>query len=434
VTTRIQDIIVRVRDALGDPNATRWTDARLVRLIDKAQKIIARDSELLRSKEGQPIRKGVADYSIPDDAYKPNRFTILGQKVTPISHEEMDDLSDRGLIQSTYVETTEGSRSSWEEHEGNLPDHLVYDKLNPGKFKLYPIPETAFSSVSMSIVDTSNVPALAETFDNDWSGLLVYVTNYEFSSAFGITVEERGYQWKLNCKLASTANVTVATGLEAGDSIDGVVLSEGDRVLLKDQTTESENGIYVAVALGAGAASRATDCDTDSEMFFATASITHGDTNINTHWACTNDPAPEVGVDDLTFEQIDDWDGYEDGDYTTYYDLIGDLDEMQSNKYGLCVLIEDASEQIMVYYIKKPTTLTAVTDSLEIDIVWDTAIERFVIGSALRDNKDTQDRQVGNEELMIYESELSKAKKDAKDNFTATKTQYTTPYNGGFSR
>ncbi len=44
-------------------------------------------------------------------------------------------------------------------------------------------------------------------------------------------------------RAASTANVTLA-GLDAGQTLDGVTLAEGDRVLLKNQTTATENGVY----------------------------------------------------------------------------------------------------------------------------------------------------------------------------------------------
>lgn len=63
---------------------------------------------------------------------------------------------------------------------------------------------------------------------------------------------------------ASTANVAIATALENGDTLDGVTLATGMRVLLKDQSAGAENGIYVVPA--SGAASRATDADSSAEV------------------------------------------------------------------------------------------------------------------------------------------------------------------------
>jgi hypothetical protein len=68
-----------------------------------------------------------------------------------------------------------------------------------------------------------------------------------------------GLAWKQPVRVASTANVAIASGLEAGDTVDGITLVAGDRVLLKNQTAPEENGIYVAVA--SGAASRSSDMD-----------------------------------------------------------------------------------------------------------------------------------------------------------------------------
>jgi hypothetical protein len=74
----------------------------------------------------------------------------------------------------------------------------------------------------------------------------------------------QGLKPKQAVRAASTANVAIATGLENGDTLDGVTLATGDRVLLKDQTLPEENGIYVVVA--SGAASRSTDFDSLSPI------------------------------------------------------------------------------------------------------------------------------------------------------------------------
>jgi hypothetical protein len=55
----------------------------------------------------------------------------------------------------------------------------------------------------------------------------------------------RDFPWKVTARCAITTNVTIATALNAGDSIDGVTLAAGDRVMLMGQSTGSENGLYV---------------------------------------------------------------------------------------------------------------------------------------------------------------------------------------------
>lgn len=64
---------------------------------------------------------------------------------------------------------------------------------------------------------------------------------------------------KKAARVASTANIAVASGLVNGAVVDGITLVTGDRVLLKDQTLPEENGIYIVAA--SGAASRSVDMD-----------------------------------------------------------------------------------------------------------------------------------------------------------------------------
>lgn len=73
-----------------------------------------------------------------------------------------------------------------------------------------------------------------------------------------------GLKPKKAVRVASLANVVIASALESGDSLDGITLATGDRVLLKDQTAPAENGIYVVVA--SGAASRSSDFDSLSPI------------------------------------------------------------------------------------------------------------------------------------------------------------------------
>ena len=73
-----------------------------------------------------------------------------------------------------------------------------------------------------------------------------------------------GLRTRVIARVASTANVVIASALENGDVLDGVTLATGNRVLLKNQTTTSENGIYIVVATGG--ASRDPEFDIISEI------------------------------------------------------------------------------------------------------------------------------------------------------------------------
>lgn len=78
--------------------------------------------------------------------------------------------------------------------------------------------------------------------------------------------------FKRSVRAATTANIT----LSATQTIDGIVLAVGDRVLVKDQTTTSQNGIYVVAA---GAWTRALDADTASKIASALVAVDSGTVN-----------------------------------------------------------------------------------------------------------------------------------------------------------
>jgi hypothetical protein len=101
---------------------------------------------------------------------------------------------------------------------------------------------------------------------------------------------------------ATTANVTLASALENGDTLDGVTLATGDRILVKNQTTTSENGIYVVQASGQPV--RATDFDTASEVDSGDfVFVSSGTANGSTGWVQTNKPAT-IGTDAILFTQF----------------------------------------------------------------------------------------------------------------------------------
>jgi hypothetical protein len=104
-----------------------------------------------------------------------------------------------------------------------------------------------------------------------------------------------------SARVAIEGNISIATGLENGDTAGGVTLVTGDRVLVKDQTTISENGIYVVQA--SGQALRATDFDTAMEVDSGDFVFVTSGTYANTGWVQTLKPAT-IGTDPLSFTQF----------------------------------------------------------------------------------------------------------------------------------
>jgi hypothetical protein len=105
------------------------------------------------------------------------------------------------------------------------------------------------------------------------------ITGLPAASASGeaVTYEQlntavEGISWKDSVRVASTANLTLSG---PGATIDGVSMSAGDRFLAKDQSTQSQNGIYVWTGSGT-AATRAPDASTSAELEGAVVTVEEG--------------------------------------------------------------------------------------------------------------------------------------------------------------
>ena len=104
--------------------------------------------------------------------------------------------------------------------------------------------------------------------------------------------------WKQPARVASTADVTIAT---APAAIDGVTLNNGDRVLLKDQAIASQNGIYDFNGVGV-AMTRSSDFDEDSEVVAGTVvAVEEGTDNADRIYLVTSDNPLIVDTDPITF-------------------------------------------------------------------------------------------------------------------------------------
>jgi len=104
--------------------------------------------------------------------------------------------------------------------------------------------------------------------------------------------------WKDAARAATTANGALSSFV-AGATVDGVTLAAGDRLLIKSQTTATENGIYVVQS--AASPTRADDCAAGADFIGATLFVSEGTLNGNTIWECTND-AVTVGVTNVTWD------------------------------------------------------------------------------------------------------------------------------------
>ena len=107
----------------------------------------------------------------------------------------------------------------------------------------------------------------------------------------------QGLDAKASCRAATTGNIT----LTGAQTIDGIAIIAGDRVLVKEQTSPAENGIYLAAA---GTWSRTNDADTWVELTSAFTFVEVGTINADSGWVCTVDAGGTLGSTAVTWVQF----------------------------------------------------------------------------------------------------------------------------------
>jgi len=104
-------------------------------------------------------------------------------------------------------------------------------------------------------------------------------------------------------RLATTTNINLADQLENNDLIDGVNVSTGDRILVRDQNDPRDNGIYIVQA--SGAAVRSSDFELNDEVSAKFVFVEEGDTYAQSGFICTSpETADTVGNDDILFAKF----------------------------------------------------------------------------------------------------------------------------------
>jgi len=107
----------------------------------------------------------------------------------------------------------------------------------------------------------------------------------------------QGLDTKASCVAATTSNIT----LSGAQTIDGISIVAGDRVLVKNQTAAAENGIYVA---SASAWARSSDMNTWAEVPSAYTFVETGTTQADTGWICTSNAGGTIGTTAINWTQF----------------------------------------------------------------------------------------------------------------------------------
>ena len=101
-------------------------------------------------------------------------------------------------------------------------------------------------------------------------------------------------------RVATTFAGTLGTSFTAGTVIDGVTLSVDDRILIKNQGLQTENGIYIVTT---GTPTRSLDCDTGASFSGVVTIVTDGTINASSSWICTNSYSSGIiGTNNITID------------------------------------------------------------------------------------------------------------------------------------
>ncbi len=159
------------------------------------------------------------------------------------------------------------------------------------------------------------------------TGTITVPSGYEGRTGFGddslvnksyVDAVANGLDVKASVRVATTANLagsynngngTITASSNGAISVDGVTLSVNDRVLVKNQTTQTQNGFYKVTATGSGGAAfvltRTPDADAASELTGgAFTFVEEGTANADNGYVLTTNGTPTLGTTNITFEQF----------------------------------------------------------------------------------------------------------------------------------
>ena len=188
-------------------------------------------------------------------------------------------------------------------------------------------PSTGAGVSSMRLLATADIPSIPHTRISDFdagvrtnrlneltvpnaavdvnsqkvTNLALCTANTDAASKAYVDSVAQALDVKDSVVVATTGNGAISTAYANGQTVDGVTLSTGDRILLKDQTSGSANGIYNVNA--SGAPSRASDMATGANAAGNFVFVEKGTVNGNNGFVCTTDVAV-VGTNALTFTQF----------------------------------------------------------------------------------------------------------------------------------
>lgn len=405
--TRVERILLKVRDTLADQKKERWSDERLIRLLDEGQKDLCRRAKVLRTTAEFIIFDGKHTYEMPSDFLLLDKISINDVPIKLIGHQELDKSIDK-----------------WELRTGAVT-HAVFDKQLRGKVRLFPVP--AYNNGNRLRIQPSYSSYAYAKIRQSYGVIAKLAQASEFTnSEFGVT--------------------TAITGIFQWQEDEGL-----PKVIVKDYKMMSDFGVATDIVL---------DKTPDTELTGLNRGVV---TSVDGYLTDTFGVISDVEVkDNVELQFTDDYGASTDFSisskfrYFTHFRNYGEIatacDSEFNSPYGFTFGFELATPQnvvfesnfgltesityihnfMKVYYIKKPSDVVDKDSVIEVDDCFDNALKYYICGKALRDDQDTQNRATGNEELSFYERELTEALSDDSHDFTRTGERvYEFQYNGG---
>jgi len=160
---------------------------------------------------------------------------------------------------------------------------------------------TARTSLGLGTISTQASDNVSLT-GGSITGLGEPSSNSDASTKSYVDQAVAGLRTRIIAEAATTGNIDLTADLQNADTIDGVTLVTGDRVLVKDQTDTTANGLYIAVA--SGAASRDPEHDTIAELSGGMVVVNQGTANDNKIFLCTTNSDGSLGSTSITYTVV----------------------------------------------------------------------------------------------------------------------------------
>ena len=175
-----------------------------------------------------------------------------------------------------------------------VPYLIAHRTANEWEIGLGTVTDSTTDTLSRSRVISSSNSDAAVNFS---SGVK------DVALCYPATFLSAAYKLKQAVRVVATSNGTLASAFENGDTVDGVTLATGDRILLTGQSTASQNGIYTVAA--SGAPTRSVDLFTGSRAAGSIVVVTSGSSGAGKMYICTTSAGSDlVGTDSLTWTAI----------------------------------------------------------------------------------------------------------------------------------